>query len=364
MTGVVVEPFGGAGGASEGMRRAGIHAIGIEKDRWACATRAAAGHLTIRADVEHLPLEPFRRRGVTGLWASPPCPDFSRAGKRAGRTGETGRLVDLVPMWVEALRPEWVACEQVPDVLPIWLEHAYVYRQLGYSTWCGLLDPVNYGVPQNRPRAVLIASQTKVAAPPAATHAKRPDPSLFGDAPLLPWVSMADALGWSGELDRRTNSKDGRGGMVPTVTVPTNRPSATVTGKAGQGQWRRLLNPGRTPTQPHRRLYDAAREPAPTIALGHDMASWCWERPATTVCGDTRIGRPGHKDRAGGEAQFAEDAVKVTIPELLILQGMPPDYPLVGNKTQRAQQVGNLVPPPLAEAIVRELTGQAKEQAA
>jgi len=51
-----------------------------------------------------------------------------------------------------------------------------------------------------------------------------------------------------------------------------------------------------------------------------------------------------------------DGAVRVTFDELAVLQGMPSGYPWQGNRTQVASQIGNLIPPPLAAAIVAALT--------
>lgn len=200
---------------------------------------------------------PCKRCGI--LIASPPCTTFSMAGKGLGRLilpelaralhevakGERGssiepirrRLMDriielsrepgtgnreagdddevadtgdaekdafvttlvLEPMrWVRDLRPEMVAMEQVPPVLPLWEVMARILRDdLGYrSTWTGKVNAADFGVPQTRQRAVLIAHRTEVIQPPQPTHCKGgSQPDLFGDA-LEPWVSMAQALGW------------------------------------------------------------------------------------------------------------------------------------------------------------------------
>lgn len=113
----VVILFSGADGWAEGIKPLGLSTVGIELNADACATAHAAGHPVIRADVRtyrpHLP-------HVSGVIASPPCQDFSVAGKGAGRSGSRGELIDLVPEWVARLRPDWIACEQVPPCLPIW----------------------------------------------------------------------------------------------------------------------------------------------------------------------------------------------------------------------------------------------------
>src|SRR2546430_2236378 len=95
-------------------------------------------------------------------------------------------------------------------------------------------------------------------------------------------------------------------------------------------------------------------DPAHTIT-GKGTAAWVSSRPPTTVCGDARIGRPGHKDRDQGEAQFAEDSVRVTVAEAGMLQSFPADYPWHGTKTEQYRQVGAALSPPLAAARLRPL---------
>jgi DNA (cytosine-5)-methyltransferase 1 len=218
---VIVDLFAGPGGWTEGLRSLGLTDIGLELDPSACATRRAAGHQTIRADVEHYPRQHLHGR-VAGLIASPPCQDFSAAGLGAGRTGDKGQLIDLVPEWVADVRPRWVACEQVPPAVDIWREHAAGYQELGYSTWVGVLNAADYGVPQTRRRAILLASLDRPALPPEPTHARDPQPGLFGT--LEPWVTMAQALGWHPTI---VNT---RGDRQPPMRWIHERPATTVVG--------------------------------------------------------------------------------------------------------------------------------------
>lgn len=209
---MILDLFAGPGGWSEGLRMLGLSDVGIEFDAAACATRAAAGHLTIRADVSEYPPEPFRGR-CTGLIASPPCQAFSAAGHGKGkdflpelvaavRAADWTARPDPDPKvwlvlepgrWVDVIRPEWVAMEQVPAVLPIWQEYARTFGRWGYKTWTGVLCAADYGVPQTRRRAVLMAT-TGVLHVPVPTHAEEPTDGLFGATEG--WVSMASALGW------------------------------------------------------------------------------------------------------------------------------------------------------------------------
>ena len=270
MSRLVLETFGGPGGWAEAIRALGHTDLGIELDEAACATRAAAGHQAIRADVSKFPVEQLT--GATwGQCHSPPCTTFSMAGDGAGNAvttilavgirdafagrktralrrremahalrvstwgcGEKFRRRDLTPgvdwlmdrdwqdawkqklrarkgsrpalrrgtsrdavtggvhptrtqrsakIWaavrsaslvieparfIEAGHPEWTALEQVPSVLPLWEVYADELRKHGYSVWCGKLNAADYGVPQTRERAILIASRVRQVGPARA----------------------------------------------------------------------------------------------------------------------------------------------------------------------------------------------------
>lgn len=313
--GLVVDLFAGPGGWDLAARRMGLDPIGLELDAAACATRAAAGLRTIRADVASYPVAHLAGI-VAGVIASPPCPDFSRGGRRAGVAGATGHLVHEVLRWALTIRPAWLACEQVPEVLPFWRSFAGDLERAGYRTWAGILNAADYGVAQARRRSFLLARIDRPVAPPPATHAA--DPGLFG---LLPHVTMAEACGW-----------------------PPGGPDAG---------WE--LNTGRDWKKGGTRD-DAQRipltSPAPTVA--GVQTQWAWRRPARTISGTVGGvgGRFGHR----GDGARGERHINVTVAEATALQSFPPDYPWAGNVKACWKQVGNAVPPLLAEAVLRSVT--------
>lgn len=406
----VVDLFAGPGGVDEGLRLLGVtDVVGIEWDADACATAEAAGHHRVQADVAEL--DPHDHP-ADGLWASPPCQAWSMAGKRTARADQArlGHHVEkcrggwtpyspydyadartplvLEPLrWADVLRPRWLALEQVPPVLDLWGHYADVLRGWRYAVWCGVLNAADYGVPQTRRRAILMARRDGPVAPPEPTHAQHPEPAgLFGGA-KLPWVTMAQALGWD---DGRTAAPMRGAGMLERHgerrAHPMGEPAPTVRANGGGNatpgwQWQfvaagetgegRPRDPDESPAatlsgkgtaywvngnQEHCAVR-SQDEPAPTIHFGHrtNDVKWVHERPSTSVCADPRIGRPGHKDREDGEQQFAEDAVRVTVEQAAILQGFPESYPWQSSKTSQFAQVGNAVPPPLAAAICGEL---------
>lgn len=190
---------------------------------------------------------------------------------------------------------------------------------MGYSAWAGVLNAADYGVPQVRERAFLIASGARAASRPEPTHYDpRKGFQLWGE----PWVTMAAALGW-GMTDR------------PYFTL------ATAGGNRG-GADEQVGGSGA------RRLLYAERE----------AGRWVYERPATTVLADPRLGRPGHKGRErGGEAHFAVGSVRLTPAQAAALQSFPPGYPFAGTPTKAHQQIGNAVPPRLAAHVLSMATG-------
>lgn len=352
---VIVDLFAGPGGWSEGLRMLApdLHAteIGLEWDAAACETRAAAGHATIRTDIAAYPTNVFGGK-VTGLIASPPCQDFSLAGKRAGIEGDRGQLITEVLRWAEALKPDWIACEQVPPALPIWRDYEVELRRMGFYTWSGVLNSADYGVPQTRRRAILLASRSGPVGPPEPTHDKEPMPTLFGDD-LLPWVSMAESLGWGRNRPAWTLA-------CTNDTIGGSGVRAAIAKEQASGDW--SVNTGRAWVKGGTRE-DAqtvpASAPAPAPALTGQAEAWWFTRPATTLVGSfcpDIVAGPGvdltrpRQERAG--------SVRISVTDALVLQSFPADYPLQGSKTKQFQQVGNAVPPRLAAHILAKLTGR------
>lgn len=295
--GLVLEGFAGPGGWSEGLRVAGFTgtSLGVEWDATACRTAMAAGHRRFQADVARFPIEDFVGL-VDGVIKSPPCPTFSNAGQGAGRhltavlitaitrtargknvmaatrrecaailrqvaladpkmrkwtrtrrsawarQQATMSVLVVQPMrWAYVLRPRWIALEQVPAVAPLWKHMELMLRELGYKTWSGVLSAEEYGVPQTRKRAVLLARNDGLpVGPPEPTHQAyragqqvSTQPDLFGD-PLPAPVSMADALGWNHEATvefQRGKGMAERHGERPRRPAPA--PAPTI--RAGTG---------------------------------------------------------------------------------------------------------------------------------
>lgn len=308
-------------------RRLGIPEQGVEIMPEAVATRDAAGMTTAYRDVWDGLASPDIVPEHTLLIASPPCQTFSTAGKGAGAkaldevlgliasrawtlpgvglrdTAASAGLDDrtalvLTPLaYVWRHRPTYVALEQVPTVLPVWEAVADAMRALGYSVDVGVLNAEQYGVPQTRRRAILVARLDDATATlPEATHSRyySTDRDRL-DEGVLPWVTAGEALGIPAEsLVGFPRRSDGKAEVV-------------IGGVAYRA---RDLRPASLPAQ----------------TVTEKARSW-------QVIGD--------------------EERRLTLEEAAVLQTYPDDFPFQGSATARFLQVGNAVPPLLAEAVLR-----------
>lgn len=383
---MILDDFAGPGGWDEGLAMIGrTDTIGIEWDQSACETASAAGHKRVRADVAQYPSEPFK--GLSAYVASPPCQAWSMAGSQKGELDRANchTLADRMAegddslSWAEwedprsplvcqpirrirDLTPPIVMLEEVPPVLGLWQHFAQILDSWGYSVWTGILCAADYGVPQTRNRAILLASLSGRVDRPKVTHAKHPTIDLFGHA-TEPWVSMAEALGWGFEdAPSATVSSGGAetGGAEPFANAayrkrladvvdrqnglrffaagvtgegrpkdPHTQPADTLTGK-GTAYWFRASN------QAHSAIRHIS-EPAPTLLFGHASNDVRWYPQDGVDVG-----------RAIAAADRHPQSSRVTVQEAGVLQSFPIAYPWQGKVSQQYLQVGNAVPPLLA----------------
>lgn len=157
-----LELCAGAGGQALGLESAGFeHAALIEIDRDASATLRLNRPQwnTLNLDLKAFDATPFE--GVDLVAGGVPCPPFSKAGKQLGAEDERN-LFDEALRIVREVKPRAVMLENVRGLLD---ECFADYRshilselnELGYEAEWRLLNASDYGVPQLRPRAILVA---------------------------------------------------------------------------------------------------------------------------------------------------------------------------------------------------------------
>ncbi|MEU7020310.1 DNA cytosine methyltransferase [Streptomyces sp. NPDC046203] len=368
LTGVrVLDLFAGPGGLDVAAHFLGYKSVGIEWDRNACETRYAAGLPTFHADVSVMRQTRFDEipQSVDVLAGGPPCQSFSVAGRGTGRaaldtvkefirrlvSGEEEARIDedlhsmnvdprtalvLEPLrWLlKAIETEGrdpyrvIVLEQVPAVLPLWDVYAQLLRsgegRLGgvkYEADCWELKTEQFGVPQTRTRAVLVARLVGSGAvsQPSTTHrpfdlrrgrGKKAQKEAFAidRGPANDWVSMAKALDAADAL--------------PGSSVDMSRFRSR-----GRTKFFVVSNYGSNGDSKKR---------------GRRLSS----EPAFTVTGKVSRNKIYRTQTDYEENKFD----RFTIAESGVLQTFPHNFPWSGN--DQAQQVGNAVPPRLGMHVL------------
>ena len=304
-----VEICAGAGGQALGLEEAGFNLrAAVELDPHAAATLRANRPTwnVIEGDVINFDITPYSE-DLDLLAGGVPCPPFSIAGKQLGRDDER----DLFPRALELTRianPKAVMLENVrglsqPRFAAYRSELISEFEALGYQVFWELITSADYGLPQLRPRFILVALKEEYANffdwPEPADHV-----STVGDA----LYALMAANGWPGAKEWAANAQ----GIGPTL----------VGGSKKHG------GPDVGPTR--------AREA--WAKLGVKGSSIAEDAPGPDFPTDPAVEMPRLTVKMGG-----------------VLQGFPADWKWQGGKTAAWKQVGNAFPPPVAAAVGRSI---------
>ena len=301
-----VELCAGAGGQALGLENARFeHEALVEIDTHCCATLKAnrPAWNVLEKDVRAFKDTAHKFAGVDLVAGGLPCPPFSVAGKQLGADDERNLFPDALEI-IAAIRPKAVMIENVRGFLDA-VFHDYreglkqQFRQLGFQTDWRLLNASHFGVPQLRPRVVIIAIRS----------------------------DFADSFDWPEEEHRNP----------PTVGTIL-RDMMAENGWVGADAWAKR-----------------ADEIAPTIVggskkhggpdLGPTRARNAWA--TLGVNGKSLADAPPESDFIG--------MPRLTVPMVARLQGFPDDWKFAGRKTHAYRQVGNAFPPPVAASVGRAL---------
>lgn len=295
-----IEICAGGGGQALGLEQAGFeHLDLVEYEPPACATLRLnrPDWRVIEGDVRQYTAT--HMKGVELVAGGVPCPPFSHAGKQLGADDERDMFPEALRL-VEECQPTAVMLENVRGLLdPRFAEYRAnviaTLNKLGYKADWKLLQASDFGVPQLRPRSILVALKRSIA-----HHFSWPVPGLM-IAPTVGDVlhDLMAADGWTGADLWRSKAQ----AVGPTL----------VGGSKKHG--------------------------GPD--LGPTRARKAWE--SLSVDGRGLADAPPEKSFEG--------MPRLTVRMAARIQGFPDSWQISGKKTSAYRQVGNAFPPPVAKAV-------------
>lgn len=324
----VLDVFAGAGGLSLGLEAAGFEITGgIDIDSDACETFAKAhpGAEVICDDVGVVSFDGWRDQ-IQVVAGGPPCQPWSTGGKRLG----TADPRDGWPAFLTALRkirPAAFIAENVAGLTtgvrkPYFIELTERLRDLGFVVTAKVLNAADFGVPQRRLRMFIVGMA-------AGVTFEFPEPHL-GDGTGNPWRPAGEVIG----------------------PEPIGVPNPAIITYARHPDWRpnaydgHVYNGGGRPID--------LSKPAPTLlaSMGGNKTPWVdvdgivpEYHTHLTAGGTPRVGRvPG--------------ARRITVEEAALLQTFPAGMHFAGRRSSCYRQIGNAVPPLLAQAVGEALLRQ------
>ncbi|QTA32241.1 DNA cytosine methyltransferase [Streptomyces sp. CA-256286] len=293
---------------------------------------------------------PLLKKELDLLAGGVPCPPFSHAGKQLGKDDERDLFPRMLEL-VDELHPRAVMIENVRGIKDAKFEEyrryiearlqggraqrpetgvEEVFDGLGYEVceW-DVLEASDFGVPQLRPRAVLVAIRKDVLGDlkfvwPTATQAPK---SVF--------VALKESM------EDRYKPYISAGGEIAELA------------KDRLAEWKRLAS----------LAADARKDGgvAPTLVggskkhggadLGPSRAKAAWKNLGVSGMGVANGYDEGERKGSQGRDLFGSDGPMLTVEQAAIIQGFPDNWKFTGGKTAQYRQVGNAFPPPVAQAV-------------
>lgn len=300
-----LEICAGAGGQALGLEQAGFRhtaLVEIEREYCDCLKRNRPSWNVACQDIRSFSGLPYRGR-IDLLAGGVPCPPFSIAGKQLGNEDERDLFPQMLRL-VEEINPRVVMIENVRGFLgKIFDDYRAkildTIRSLGYNPHIKLLNASDYGVPQLRPRTVIVGIRNDIK-----------DTFAFPYPLLTPKVTVGDALydlmaqnGW----EKAESWREKANGIAPTI----------VGGSKKHG------GPDLGPTR------------------------------ARTAWAEMGVDGKGIADDA--PAKGFDGMVRLTPRMLARIQGFPDEWDFGKKKTAACRMIGNAFPPPVARKVGEQI---------
>ena len=299
-----IEICAGAGGMALGLEKAGFDTQAlVEIDKFCCNTlrENRPNWNVIENDIKLFSGKEYK--GIDLFAGGVPCPPFSVAGKQLGQNDDRDLFPEALRL-IEEIKPNAVMLENVRGFLDAVFEDYRINLKkklydLGYDTDWRLLNSSDFGVSQLRPRVVIVAFKKELDVEFNWPVGNERNPISVGKL-------LKDLMGesnWKGLNKWVENADD----IAPTI----------VGGSKKHG------GPDLGPT----------RSKKAWNTLGVDGKGIANDSPDRDFLGLPRL----------------------TIPMVKRIQGFPDNWNIYGRKTAAYRQIGNAFPPPVAQAVAKEI---------
>lgn len=334
-----IDLFSGCGGLSLGFEMAGFTGI-LAIDNWKDALTTYAynrkGTRTLCGDLATL--DPYKIKAeydisdVDVIIGGPPCQGFSVAGKRIIED-ERNKLYKAFVGFVDCFRPHAFVMENVPNILSIgngMVRDSIIkdFESLGYKVRVQVITASDYGVPQNRRRAVFVglANGKEFQFPEPYKMEKVTSFDALSD---LPENSLADGSPYPTEpsCDFQCYArKDSNGVYNHDITIHNDKTKEIIALVPDGGNYKDLP----IELQQTRKVHIA-------------WTRLCSTKPSFTIdCGHNH-----HFHYKFNRVPTARESAR--------LQSFPDRFIFLGNKGSQLRQIGNAVPPLMSKAISNQI---------
>ena len=347
---IAIDLFAGAGGMSTGANQAGIEVkFAVECDKYAAsAYHKNHPHCEIFVgDIRCLSSKKIQQipRGSNGtvVFGGPPCQGFSYSNTRTRQVNNQSNWLfeDFVRV-VEVWQPDFIVFENVQGITNTakgFFLNTILDRldQLKYTLSYGILNALDYGVPQYRSRFFLIGSRTKrkiplpqktESLPTTVNHAIADLPKLTNGA-TKSWLPYGDTTPSEYATELR---KELTGCSSHLVTKNSKEVIRRYRFIPSGGNWEdipsKLMKNYKDRHRCHTGIYHRLHYDHPSVVIGNYRKNM--------------LIHPS-EDRG------------LSVREAARIQSFPDSYEFAGSIGFQQQQVGNAVPPMLAKAIFKQL---------
>lgn len=250
-----------------------------------------------------------KEKGCTGVLASPPCASYSLANSRRDPSDKRGHLYISMLEFIKATDPEWVMIENVPQMLTVKQNDGTIVgehiiktlKSLGYSVNYGVQNAADFLTPQNRRRAIILASKI------GAWNLPKPNSKVF---------TLREAIGGLPSLEAGEDS--GLKYHVAPSWAPAQVEVMKHTPTGCSAHDNLVWKPVNVDGSPSKAKFKCSFQRKD------------WDTPCNTILQDSK-GVSGFRNCHPGNLLpdgTYDSARALTILELLRVTGLPDDYPI------------------------------------